>query len=107
MLDLLPQVGGLARDTLRVECARNAPTIRKGVNAETTDELEGGMVTISLTTPAFCLVRLEQSNDWVGIRYTRHWSQLMEPPQFLRLLQFRYSRFYLSIFLRLHQSSFK
>ena len=27
----------------------------------------------------FCLARLEQSNDRVGIRYTRHWSQLMEP----------------------------
>ena len=47
MLDLLPQVGGLAWGTLRAECARNAPPIRKGVNAETTDELEGGMVTIN------------------------------------------------------------
>ena len=41
----------------------------------------------------FCSARLEQSIDRVGIRYTRHWSLLMEPSQFLRLLQFRCSRF--------------
>ena len=42
-----------------------------------------------------CLARLKQSNDRVGIRYTRHSSQLMEPSQFLRLLQFRCSWCYL------------
>ena len=41
----------------------------------------------------FYVDRLEQSNR-VGIRYTRLSSQLMEPSQFQRLLQFRGSRFY-------------
>ena len=46
----------------------------------------------------FCLARLEQSNDRVGIRYTRHWSQFMEQSQFLRLLQFQCSRFYYQVY---------
>ena len=57
--------------------------------------------------PSFlCLAMLEQSSDRVGIRYTRHWSQLMEPSQFLRLLQFRCSRFYYKYCIPLckHQS---
>ena len=33
-LRLLPQQGGLARDTHRAECALSAAPIRKGVNAE-------------------------------------------------------------------------
>ena len=44
----------------------------------------------------FFFARLEQNNDQVGICYARHWPQLMEPSQFLRLLQFRCFQFYAS-----------
>ena len=44
----------------------------------------------------FFFAMLEQNNDQVGICYARHLLQLMQPSQFLRLLQFRCSRFYAS-----------
>ena len=94
---LLPQHGGLARDTHRAECALGAAPIRKGVNADITPyaKLRGWGGQYSACNPLlFSLARLEQSNDRVGIRYTTHWSQLIEPSQFLRLPQFRCSRFY-------------
>ena len=81
--------GGLARDTRRAECALSAAPIRKDENAETTSYAKRGGWDGQFFSciPLFiCLARLEKSNDRVGIRYTRHWSQLMEPSQFLRLL---------------------
>ena len=102
-----PSRGGLARDTHRAECALRAPPFREGVNAETTAyaKLGGRDGQCSSCDPMiFRLARLEQSNDRAGIRYGRHWSHVMEPSQFLRLLQLRCFRFYYSILLRQHQS---
>ena len=72
---LLPQQGGLARDTHRAECALSTAPIRKGVNAETTAyaKLGGWDGHYFSCNPLlfwfFCLARLEQSNDRVGVRY--------------------------------------
>ena len=88
--------GGLARDTHRAECALSATPVCKGVKAETaayTKLGRGDGTNFPCIPLLFCLARLEQNNDRVGLRYIIHRPQLMEPSQFLRFLQIRCSDF--------------